>query len=69
MTYEELCEKSKEAKREAELEIRFAFHRRWGQYLKCGVCGGRLELKLEGKCPHGNHQAVVIENGYSWVGR
>lgn len=66
---EDLAKAADFAKRAAQWEIRLAFHRSWGRFLKCDLCGGRP--------PRGREHAFRVfdacacsgtyrESGYSW---
>jgi rubrerythrin len=64
------------ARNAAALKIREDFHKRWGSYWKCGRCGGPLlpghaaaSAEPAKPCPHGDHEIILVHNGYSWTTR
>lgn len=76
MTYDEFCKLATDQSNKALREIRDAFHFKWGAYYKCANCGGRIESLRDRladfagtKCIHGDHECVVIVNGYSYPDR
>lgn len=66
---EDLAKAADFAKREAEREIRFAFQRSWGRFLKCNQCGGRPPrgrehtFRVDDSC---TCSGTYRESGYSW---
>lgn len=78
MNADKLLEMARATRDAALLRIREDFHKRWGTYWKCGRCGGPLSpthvishapAAHAKKCPHGDHEIVLVNNGYSWTNR
>lgn len=73
----ELRELAESAAASARHRIRREFHERWGHYYKCARCGGRIDCAFDRhgpilsdrRCPHGDHDAEPVQNGYSWTVR
>jgi hypothetical protein len=58
-----MLEKAWAAKRAADFRIRYDFHRRWGNFLKCSGCGARISRVV---CDCGS--SAYASTGYSWKG-